>query len=83
MTSETQKLKRNLATLTNSLDELESQIGRLFEQTLPETVAGLETLQQAKLQSVIPYLVYDLIFSSCFRVMTMNEAEMSYSLLEI
>ncbi|KAF8910068.1 hypothetical protein CPB84DRAFT_1764539, partial [Gymnopilus junonius] len=34
----------------------------LFSQTLPETLVGLEPLQQAKLQTVLPYLIYDLVF---------------------
>lgn len=33
-------------------------------QTLPESLVGLETIQQAKLQVALPYLVYDLIFSA-------------------
>lgn len=63
MTSETTKLKTKLATLTSSLDDLEAQLEPLLSQSLPETVLGLETIQQAKLQTLLPYLVYDLIFS--------------------
>ncbi|KIM47560.1 hypothetical protein M413DRAFT_439227, partial [Hebeloma cylindrosporum] len=62
MTSETTKLKAKLATLTSSFDDLESLLEPLFSQTLPETLVGLESIQQAKLQTVLPYLVYDLIF---------------------
>jgi len=62
MTSETSKLKANLGTLSSSFAELEDYLEPLLSQTLPETIIGLEPLQQAKLQTVIPYLVYDLIF---------------------
>lgn len=63
MTSETSKLKARLDTLFSSLDELEDYLEPLLSQSLPETIVGLEPLQQAKLQTVLPYLVYDLIFS--------------------
>ncbi|KAG6854157.1 hypothetical protein C0991_010068 [Blastosporella zonata] len=62
MTSLTEKAKGKLATLTSSFDELEELFEPLFTQTLPETVIGLEPIQQAKLQTVLPYLVYDLVF---------------------
>ncbi|KII93962.1 hypothetical protein PLICRDRAFT_171658 [Plicaturopsis crispa FD-325 SS-3] len=62
MTSETNRLKARLSTLSDSLDDLETQLAPLLAQTLPETVVGLETIQQAKLQTVLPYLVYDLVF---------------------
>ncbi|EGO31076.1 hypothetical protein SERLADRAFT_376679, partial [Serpula lacrymans var. lacrymans S7.9] len=62
MTSETTKLQAKLATLNVSLDELETQLEPLFAKSLPETVVGLETIQQAKLQVLLPYLVYDLVF---------------------
>lgn len=64
MTTETNRLKSKLSTLDDSLDDLEAQLEPLLSQTLPETVVGLETIQQAKLQVVLPYLVYDLIFSA-------------------
>ncbi|KAF9469740.1 hypothetical protein BDZ94DRAFT_1206523 [Collybia nuda] len=62
MTSQTQKAKTKLAALSASLDDLEAQLAPLFSQTLPEVIVGLEPIQQAKLQTVIPYLVYDLVF---------------------
>ncbi|KAF8167416.1 Sas10/Utp3/C1D family-domain-containing protein [Crassisporium funariophilum] len=62
MTAETSKIKAKLAALTSSFDDLEAQLEPLFSQTLPETIVGLEPIQQAKLQTVLPYLVYDLIF---------------------
>jgi exosome complex protein LRP1 len=65
MTSQTEKAKAKLATLSSSLDDLEAHLEPLFAQTLPETVLGLEPIQQAKLQTVLPYLVYDLVFSAC------------------
>ncbi|KAE9409189.1 hypothetical protein BT96DRAFT_970149 [Gymnopus androsaceus JB14] len=62
--AETRKAKSKLKVLSSSLDEVEAAIEPLFsgEQTLPEILLALEPLQQAKLQTVLPYLVYDLIF---------------------
>lgn len=65
MASDYGKLKSKLATLENSLDELEAQLEPLFAQTLPETLVGLDTIQQAKLQIAIPYLVNGLLFGGC------------------
>lgn len=59
------KIRSKLKILNESLDELEEKLEPLLAQTLPETLAELETLQQAKLQIDIPYVVYDLIFSVC------------------
>lgn len=64
MATGTDKVKVKLAALTSSFDDLEALLEPLFSQTLPETLVGLEPLQQAKLQTVLPYLVYDLIFSA-------------------
>jgi exosome complex protein LRP1 len=64
MANETNRLKANLSTLGESLDDIETWLEPLLAQTLPETVVGLETMQQAKLQVVLPYLVYDLVFSA-------------------
>ena len=64
MTSQTEKAKAKLASLSSSFDDLQAHLEPLFAQTLPETVLGLEPIQQAKLQTVLPYLVYDLIFST-------------------
>ncbi|KAF9074985.1 Sas10/Utp3/C1D family-domain-containing protein [Rhodocollybia butyracea] len=62
--AETRKAKSRLKTLSSSLDEVEAAIEPLFsgEQTLPEILLALEPLQQAKLQTALPYLVYDLVF---------------------
>ncbi|EPQ60312.1 hypothetical protein GLOTRDRAFT_118629 [Gloeophyllum trabeum ATCC 11539] len=62
MANEQKKLKSRLAALNGSLDELQEKLEPLLAQTLPESVVALETLQQAKLQVALPYLVYDLIF---------------------
>ncbi|KAG6911331.1 hypothetical protein DXG01_001002 [Tephrocybe rancida] len=62
MASLTERAKGRLATLSASFDDLEELLEPLFAQTLPETVLGLEPIQQAKLQTVLPYLVYDLVF---------------------
>ena len=48
----------------SSLDDLEAGLSTLLLQSLPEVILGLDTIQQAKLQVVIPYLVYDLVFGS-------------------
>ncbi|KAG6868567.1 hypothetical protein C0993_001014 [Termitomyces sp. T159_Od127] len=62
MTTLTERAKGKLATLSASFDELEEALEPLFAQTLSETIIGLEPIQQAKLQTVLPYLVYDLVF---------------------
>ena len=63
MSVEISKLKSRVSGLSHSLDELESILEPLFSQTLPETVVSLEPLQQAKLQTDVPYVIYDLVFS--------------------
>ncbi|TEB38639.1 C1D-domain-containing protein [Coprinellus micaceus] len=62
MSIEIPKLKSRVAAFSNSLDELESVLEPLFTQSLPETVVNLEPLQQAKLQTDVPYVIYDLVF---------------------
>ncbi|KAJ7103019.1 Sas10/Utp3/C1D family-domain-containing protein [Mycena belliarum] len=62
MTTETTKLKAKLDSLTASLSGLESTLAPLFAQTLPETTVALTPIEQAKLQTLLPYLVYDLVF---------------------
>ncbi|THV06592.1 hypothetical protein K435DRAFT_645058 [Dendrothele bispora CBS 962.96] len=61
-TNDTRKAKSKLAVLSSSLEELEAHLDPLFSQTFPETLLALEPIQQAKLQTVIPYVVYDLMF---------------------
>jgi exosome complex protein LRP1 len=63
MSTDEGRIKKKLSALSNSLDDLEAILEPLFSKSFPETVLGLETIQQAKLQTVLPYLVYDLIFS--------------------
>jgi hypothetical protein len=63
MKAETSKIKAKLANLNASLGELESLLEPLLAQSLPETLVGLELIQQAKLQTVLPYIAYDLVFS--------------------
>ncbi|KAJ8702048.1 hypothetical protein PTI98_000796 [Pleurotus ostreatus] len=55
-------VRRKVAAVDASLDELERELQPLLSQSLPETLLGLETIQQAKLQTLIPYLLYDLVF---------------------
>ncbi|KAJ7492127.1 Sas10/Utp3/C1D family-domain-containing protein [Mycena latifolia] len=62
MTTETTQLKAKLDSLTASLSGLESTLAPLFAQTLPETTVALTPIEQAKLQTLLPYLVYDLVF---------------------
>lgn len=71
MDADSQRLRAKVATLNHSLDDLESQLEPLLGQTLPESLVGLETIQQAKLQVAVPYLVYDLIFSEQFLLHTL------------
>ncbi|KAL6304885.1 hypothetical protein BKA93DRAFT_252896 [Sparassis latifolia] len=62
METDTGKLHARLSLLNGALDDLETELEPLFAQTLPEIVVDLETIQQAKLQVALPYLVYDLVF---------------------
>lgn len=64
MSNETVKAKARLAALSNSLTELETHLDPLLSQTLPETLLPLEPIQQAKLQTLLSYVTYDLIFST-------------------
>jgi exosome complex protein LRP1 len=64
MTNESKRLRAKLASLNLSLDELEAQLEPLFSQSLPETVVGLDKIQQAKLQVAVPYLVQGLSFGT-------------------
>ena len=72
MSDDTLKTKRKLSTLTNSLDDLETSLTALSSQYLPDLVIGLDTVQQAKLQVVIPYLVYDLVFGPSLSTHSFN-----------
>lgn len=62
--TETDKLRARVATLDKLLDDFDGQLDDLLAKSLPETLLGLDTLQQAKLQVTIPYLVYDLVMSA-------------------
>ena len=64
MASDISKQRAKLATLNAALGELEKELEPLFAQSLQETLLGLDTMQQAKLQVALPYLVYDLVFSA-------------------
>ena len=61
--ADTNKLRARVATLDKLLDDFDDQLDDLLDKSLPETLLGLDTLQQAKLQVTIPYLVYDLVIS--------------------
>jgi exosome complex protein LRP1 len=62
MSDDARKVRRKLSALTKSLDDLETILASLLSQSLPDLIIDLDTIQQAKLQVVIPYLVYDLVF---------------------
>ncbi|KAG0707593.1 hypothetical protein DFH29DRAFT_633012 [Suillus ampliporus] len=62
MASDEDRLRAKVARLNASLDELETHLEPLFTKSLPETLVALETIQQAKLQVVLPYVLYDLVF---------------------
>ena len=78
MAASTSKVSAKISALDASLDELEAKLEPLFAQSLPESVVGLEKIQQAKLQVAIPYLVYDLVFSASTGPLYFK---MSYALL--
>lgn len=66
MSTSKKKMIAKVASLSDSLDQLEAKLEPLFMQTLPETLVSLDTLQQAKMQVLLPYLINDLIFSMVF-----------------
>lgn len=68
MSMDTSKIRSKLAKLDKSLDELESQLEPLLSKSLPETLLALDTIQQAKLHVIIPYVVYDLVFGERARM---------------
>ncbi|TFL06173.1 Sas10/Utp3/C1D family-domain-containing protein [Pterulicium gracile] len=58
----TSKLLDKLTTLSGSLDDLETQLEPLLSQSLPDILRDLDRIQQAKLQTLLPYVIYDLVF---------------------
>ncbi|KAI0027964.1 hypothetical protein K488DRAFT_59986 [Vararia minispora EC-137] len=62
MADDTEKQHKKLARLMSSLGDLEKELAPLLSQSLPETAIGLDTIQQAKLHVLVPYLCYDLVF---------------------
>ncbi|KAL5519177.1 hypothetical protein ACEPAH_860 [Sanghuangporus vaninii] len=62
MTSSIKKQINKVTALSESLRELEEKLEPLFSKPLPDTLGSLDTLQQAKLQVLLPYLINDLIF---------------------
>lgn len=80
MTSDEDRLRVKVASLNASLDELETQLEPLFTKSLPETLVALETIQQAKLQVVLPYVLYDLVFGAYLSSNTSNPANCTYSI---
>lgn len=82
MAAETNKIKAKLANLNTSLSEVEYLLEPILSQSLLETIFELETIQQAKLQTVLPYLVYDLVFSECTVFPSFLDAQLFTSLPE-
>jgi exosome complex protein LRP1 len=67
MAATSQKLRTRLDNLNACVDELEKELEPLLSQTLPETVVGLDPIQQAKLHVLLPYLTNGLLFGMCSR----------------
>ena len=78
MSDDTLKIKRKLSSLTTSLDDLETSLTPLLSQSLPDLIIGLDTIQQAKLQVAIPYLVYDLVFGPSLSTLSSKSTGMTY-----
>lgn len=64
MSSGKSKARSKVDALNASLDELENKLEPLFARPLSDTLSSLETVQQAKLYAVLPYLINDLIFGA-------------------
>lgn len=64
MATDIKKQISKVTALRVSLQELEQKLEPLFSKPLQDTLESLDTLQQAKLQVVITYLINDLIFST-------------------
>jgi len=81
MTSHTAVLKTKLASLSLSLSEFEDALEPLFLKSFPETLLALDDnpIQKAKLTTLIPYLVYDLIFSLFSFSAELTESVQSFS----
>jgi len=62
MATSTKKLVAKANAVSSALDELEAKLEPLLAQPLSETLGSLDTLQQAKLNVLLPYLINDLIF---------------------
>ena len=63
MSTETTKVRAKVAALNASLDKLETELAPLLDKPLAETLAGLEPIEKARLQTLLPYIIYDLSFS--------------------
>ena len=70
MSTETTKVRAKVAALNASLDKLETELAPLLDKPLAETLAGLEPIERARLQTLLPYIIYDLSFSE-WRVVSM------------
>ncbi|KAI5897761.1 uncharacterized protein SCHCODRAFT_02489744 [Schizophyllum commune H4-8] len=62
MSTETTKVRAKVAALNASLDKLETELAPLLDRPLAETLAGLEPIEKARLQTLLPYIIYDLSF---------------------
>ncbi len=61
MSISTRKVSSKVDQLSIALDDLESQLQPLLSQSLPETIISLDTLQQANLQVLLPYILNGLV----------------------
>ncbi|KAL1677690.1 hypothetical protein EV122DRAFT_213710 [Schizophyllum commune] len=62
MSTETTKVRAKVAALNASIDKLETELAPLLDKPLAETLAGLEPIEKARLQTLLPYIIYDLSF---------------------
>ena len=62
--SDTARVKARLSLLSQSLGELEDELDSIFSTHLGSVTKGLDSIQQAKLATLLPYITYDLIFST-------------------
>lgn len=61
MSISTKKLRGRIQSLSSSLDDLQTQLEPLLAQTLAETNISLDTIQQANLQVLLPYILNGLV----------------------
>lgn len=63
MSKSLEKLQSKLLATNDALDELEDALEPLLARPLAETLSELDNAQKAQMNVLLPYIVYDLIFS--------------------